>query len=234
MAYISSNINKESDTGGQRRIKSQVRERKRERAGGRERRGYPASASSPDSAPHSHLAATQCRPGNNLKYFIKPSVWPLVWLSVSSDRDAQVFCSTFCNSAERKQRSYQSPRQAPAMVTLRTGFESCLNWLLFCLTTETLLSSPRKVVKFARNTQRMLNDWIQVRDALLHQCAAPGPSPGVSTSCFEKSVRTPLISAPQQTAMTAADSGCITALKPAGGPWLEPASPEKRTHGKLF
>lgn len=135
----------------------------------------------------------------------------------------QKFFFSFRSSAERKERSYQSPRHAPAMVTLRTGFEVCLNWLLlFGPSAETLLSSHRTICKKSLQETRseVSNKRIQVRKVLLHQCWENRDPARPLAWLFWKSVRTPVISAPQQTEMTAADSGCYSVFKPAVRTWL--------------
>ncbi len=104
------------------------------------------------------------------------------------------------------------------MVTLRTGFEGCLNWLpLFGLSAETRYHRPQRSPSLPETRSEWRISEFQVREVLLHQCVQHRDRDSARPLgwLFWKSVRTLVISASQQTAMTAADSGRISVFKRA-------------------
>ena len=217
------------------------RESEGEREWERERRGYPASASLPDTVPHSHLTSTLCRTGNNFNYFLEIENKKIILTRAPWDSAAPLnttpkcFYLTLWSSAERKTEELPKPPTRSSDGDFTHGI-----WRLFELT---LVSSPKLLItapprqpsSSPRNTQRMTKKWLQVREVLLHQCGQrrdrepAGASSGLLVFFFffffNKSVRTSLICASQQTAMTAADSGATSVCKPEVGPWLDSVDP---------
>lgn len=121
-------------------------------------------------------------------------------------------------------RSYQSPRQAPAMVTLRTGFGSCLHWLLFSLPKTLSASLPpksRQVCKKHTAHDERLNPGKTrpAASAWRRRDGQPAPPPGLLVLKSPCALRLSLLhNKPRWQPQTQAAGLC---LNPTAGLWLD-------------